>query len=160
MFHKLSSTQYPPKSKPLMVYDGNCGFCKYWILKWKRATGNAVEYKPYQEVATQFKDISTHHFQEAVRFIQTDGIIVNGPDAAYITYKDDMKFGFLHRWYRNKKWFTKLSDIAYQWIADNRTFMYKLSLRLYGKNPLKPKKYWLNYLLAIILFLISLIYLL
>lgn len=162
MFTKLKSTQFPPSTKPLMVYDGNCGFCKYWVIKWKKISGLEVDYKPYQEVATQFKDLKVDHFKEAVRLINTDGSINNGPDAAYITYYNKGKATFLHKWYQEKKWFRGLSDLVYQWVADNRSFMSKVSIKLFGKNPANPKPYWKYYLLlliAVFTLLISLAYL-
>ena len=38
-----SRVQSPP-AKPLMIFDGDCRFCVFWIRRWQRATGEAVEY--------------------------------------------------------------------------------------------------------------------
>lgn len=141
-----------------MVYDGNCGFCKYWIVKWKKITGSSVEYKPYQEVANTFSDIDTIHFKEAVRYITTDGEIVNGPDAAYITYSRKGALGKLHRWYQYNTIFMHMSDHLYQWVADNRGFMFRISKLLFGRNPDNTKSYWLIYLILLIALLVSLVF--
>lgn len=158
MFSKLSETKYPPKQKPIMVFDGKCGFCKYWVIKWKKISGLGVEYKPYQEVYQNFPDIEKDHFKQAVRFITTSGKIYNGPDAAYITYYNKQKVQFLHKWYTNKRWFRKLSDSVYQWIADHRNFMSKVSVRMFGKNPANPKPYWKIYLALLIILIVSLVF--
>lgn len=150
MFVKLAKTQFPPISKPHMVFDGNCGFCKYWVIRWKKVSGLGVEYKPYQEVAAHFKDIDEVHFKEAVRYIDIDGTIYNGPDAAYITYFNKNKVMFLHNWYVSKTWFQKLSDTAYQFVADNRNLMSKITLKMFGKNPANPKPYWVYYLVGLV----------
>lgn len=155
MFKKIQSTQYPPQTRPLMLYDGKCGFCKYWIIKWKKISGLEVEYLPYQEAAQEFPDIPEFHFKEAVRFIAMDGKVYNGPDAAYITYYNRGKLRFLHLWYENKAWFRKLSDFAYQKIADNRYAMSKVSIWLFGKNPANPKPYWKIYLLILVITVIA-----
>ncbi len=160
MFSKLDKTSFPPSKNPLMVYDGNCGFCKYWIIRWKKISGLGVDYKSYQEVASNFKDIPEQHFKEAVRFIGIDGVIYNGPDAAYITYFNKNKVKFLHQWYVDKKWFRVLSDSAYQFIADNRNTMSKITIRMFGENPANPKPYWKYYLVGLIVIVISLIALL
>ena len=160
MFTKLQKTAFPPNPKPLMVFDGNCGFCKYWVIRWKKISGLGVDYKSYQEVAPQFEDIPEYHFKQAVRYIDTEGKVFNGPDAAYITYFNKNKFKFLHQWYINKSWFTKFSDYAYQFVADNRNTMSKITIRLFGKNPANPKPYWKYYLIALIVIFISLIILL
>ncbi|MFT5668720.1 MAG: putative DCC family thiol-disulfide oxidoreductase YuxK [Vicingaceae bacterium] len=156
MFSKLNQTLYPPKQKPLMVFDGNCGFCKYWVIRWKKISGLGVDYKPYQEVAVNFKDIEEEHFKEAVRYIDLDGTIYNGPDAAYITYYNKNQVKFLHQWYVSKPVFKVLSDVAYQFVADNRNTMSKITIRLFGKNPANPKPYWKYYLLGLMLIITSL----
>ena len=159
MFSKIHHTSFPPKTKPLMVYDGKCGFCKYWVIRWKKISGLEVDYKPYQEVSQQFQDIEEKHFKEAVRYISTDGAVFNGPDAAYFTYYSKNKLKFMHEWYINKVWFRKLSDVAYQFVADNRNTMSKITVKLFGKNPAHPKPYWKYYLIGLIVAMISLIFL-
>lgn len=149
MFSKLTKTNFPPIEKPLMIFDGNCGFCRYWIVKWKKISGLEVDYKPYQEVSKDFKDIDEIHFKEAVRYITLDGTVYNGPGAAYVTYFNKDKVKFLHRLYESNGWFTKLSDLMYQWVADNRSFMSKVSLKMFGKNPANPKPYWIYYLIGL-----------
>jgi lipase maturation factor 1 len=47
-----------PPDKPLLLYDGECGFCKLWIARWKTATGGLVDYAPSQEAAERFPEIS------------------------------------------------------------------------------------------------------
>jgi len=158
MFVKISHTDYPPTKKPMMVFDGNCGFCKYWIVKWMKITKLTVDYKPFQEIAHEFKDIPLDYFKSAVRYIDLNGKVTSGPDAAYITYYNQEKVAFLHRWYLEKKWFQRISDLAYQWIADHRDFMSKISIWLFGKNPANPKGYWKVYLGVLFFLLFSLSY--
>ncbi|MDA9312893.1 DUF393 domain-containing protein [Vicingaceae bacterium] len=156
MFSKIERTTYLPGERPLMVFDGNCGFCKYWVIRWKKISGLEVDYKPYQKVAKNFKDISEQHFKEAVRYIDLEGNVFTGPDAAYITYFNKNKVKFLHLWYIEKTWFRNLSDFAYQFIADHRDTMSKITIRLFGKNPANPKPYWKYYLLGLIVLIVSL----
>ena len=56
MFHKILKTKYPPKYKPVLIWDGHCGFCKFWITRWKAKTGDALEFKTFQETSQQYKD--------------------------------------------------------------------------------------------------------
>ena len=57
----MSSTKSSP-ARPVLIYDGDCGFCKYWARYWERLTGTAVRYTPYQHVATDYPQM-----QESVR---------------------------------------------------------------------------------------------
>ena len=158
MFEKIEKTDFPPQHKPIMVYDGNCGFCKYWIIKWQNFTGEKVEYQPFQKVAEHFKDIDVRHFKSAVRFIEQNGRVTSGPDAAYITYYLYSKPKFLHLWYLNKSWFRKISDTSYNFIANNRSFMFDLSRGLLGEDPNHYQPKWMYYLLILIALILSLAY--
>jgi hypothetical protein len=60
-------------ARPLLVYDGDCGFCGYSVRYWKKLTGDRVEYRPYQEVAAQYPAIPIADFQRAVQFITPGG---------------------------------------------------------------------------------------
>src|SRR5262249_40104893 len=74
-----------PPSKPLMVFDGDCNFCSYWVRRWQRLTGDQVDYAPSQnpEVASQFPEIPKTEFNTAVQFIETDGVVYSGAEAVF-----------------------------------------------------------------------------
>ena len=42
--------------RPLLIYDGDCGFCNYWVRYWQKLTGDRVAYAPYQETAAQYPE--------------------------------------------------------------------------------------------------------
>ncbi len=140
-----------------MVWDGNCGFCHYWIIKWNIRTKDLIEYKKYQIAHHQFKDIEVEHFKNAVQLVMTDGKIYTGPAAAYKSYALAGKLSFLIDWYENSTVFRKLSNWAYQKVADNRTRLYNLSKNLFGKNPRRPRYNWLIYLILLILIIVTII---
>jgi predicted DCC family thiol-disulfide oxidoreductase YuxK len=157
MFQSIEKTAYYPKNKPLMVYDGNCGFCKYWVIKWKEISGDQVDYISYQRSHHRFKDIDEIHFKEAVRLIDTDGTVYNGPDAAFMTFYLKGQVPFLHQWYISYQWFRRVFDLLYQWIADNRNYLFKISVRLFGKSARNPQNHWVKYLVALCAISLSLI---
>ncbi len=75
---------------PLMIYDGHCNFCKFWIIRWQRATGGRVEYLPSQDplIAQHFPEIPREQFDVAIQFIETDGSLYSGAEAVFrsLTY--------------------------------------------------------------------------
>ncbi len=146
MYQDVVKTNYPPQRKPILVYDGNCGFCKYWVIKWKKLTRDTISYEPYQKVAVQFKDLSEEHFERAVRLILKNGRIISGPAVAYYTNQDKQIFSVLFQFYETNTWFRRFSDKCYNWIANHRRFMYRLSVTMFGKNPKRTKPLWLIYL--------------
>src|ERR1043165_5272674 len=55
------------RETPLMVFDGDCRFCRAWIEYWKELTGARVEYVPFQEAAAEFPDIEREEFAASVQ---------------------------------------------------------------------------------------------
>ncbi|PYX18441.1 MAG: hypothetical protein DMG82_28525 [Acidobacteria bacterium] len=44
--------------RPLLIFDGDCGFCREWVEYWKRLTDKRVRYAAFQEVGEQFPQMS------------------------------------------------------------------------------------------------------
>ncbi|MAW95732.1 MULTISPECIES: thiol-disulfide oxidoreductase [unclassified Leeuwenhoekiella] len=150
MFQKITQTKFPPKEKPVLIWDGTCGFCKYWVTRWQAMTGEALKYRTYQEAAADFPDFPLKEFKKASRLVEPDGTIYAGPDSAYRSYDyaKGKKYPF-HNWYQKSSVFRKLSDHGYNFIAKHRPFMFKVTKMLFGSNPLHFKLYWLMYILLI-----------
>ncbi|MDR7130609.1 putative DCC family thiol-disulfide oxidoreductase YuxK [Algoriphagus sp. 4150] len=159
MFTKIQHTQFPP-DQPLFLWDGECGFCKYWIIVWKSKT-EGLTYTTFQEAASDFPDIPLKEFKKASRLIETDGSVFSGPDSAYRTFyyfrKPKKRW---HRLYQKSGFFQKFSDHTYNWIAKNRPLMMNLTKAFWGKNPIRRKPYWMIYLLGLLGIIAILLYLL
>lgn len=149
MFVKLDSTLYPPREKPILAWDGDCGFCRYWVLRWKSFTDNNVDYHPYIQVAHLFPDIDIKYFRQAVRFIDVDGKIYTGPAAAFQSFQYGKKWRWIMPLYKNFKLVEYISDNTYAFISKRRPFMYKVTVALWGRNPYRQKNYWAYYLLSV-----------
>jgi predicted DCC family thiol-disulfide oxidoreductase YuxK len=68
--------------RPLLIYDGDCGFCRRWVARWRRWTGERVSYAPSQDVARDFPQIPAQRFRESVVLIEPDGRVSYGAEAA------------------------------------------------------------------------------
>ncbi|MGM0945183.1 MAG: DCC1-like thiol-disulfide oxidoreductase family protein [Bacteroidota bacterium] len=157
MFETIPKTQFPPK-EDLFIWDGQCGFCKYWIMVWKSKT-RGLEYQTFQEVAENFPDIPFKEFKRASRLIEKDGAVFSGPDSAFRTFayfKEPSTFW--HDWYQRSKIFRQLSNHGYNFISKNRPLLMQLTIIFWGKNPLKRKPYWLIWLMGLLGLLGALIY--
>lgn len=125
--------------KPLLIFDGDCGFCKVWIARWKQLTADKIDYAPYQEVASQFPQIPEDDFRKSVQFVDADGTISKGAEAVFRSLT-----------YANKKWmlwcyenipgFAAISEWFYQLVAGHRDFFFAITRVLWGKN-LVPSTY-------------------
>jgi predicted DCC family thiol-disulfide oxidoreductase YuxK len=107
--------------KPILIYDGNCGFCLYWINIWKNKTKDRVEYAPYQSVANQFPQISLDQFERSVQLVKPDGEITEGAKAVLqvLAYNPDLVW--LLRTYQNFSLFAKVAEVTYYFVAKHRS---------------------------------------
>lgn len=128
------------KSQPILIYDGDCGFCKYWVRYWQKLTGTSVKYIPYQDVASQYPDISVSEFQRAVQYVAPDGRISSAAEASFLTLSHAPGKSFWLTLYRKLPGFAFISEKSYSFISTHRTFFYWLSLFLWGRNY-EPSKY-------------------
>ena len=158
MFSKIVKTDYPPSGDAVMIWDGQCGFCAYWVSRWETITGKKVQYRPYQEAAQDFPDINPKYFKEASRLIDGQGMVFSGPRSAYrtLTYGKS-KWAFLDRWYDRYTWFERASDKIYNWVAHNRGFLFKLTKAMFGSNPKEVRPFWAIYL-ALLVYLLYLFF--
>src|SRR5689334_8532572 len=62
-----------PEPRPLMVFDGECGFCRAWIARWQRVTGARVAYEPFQTAAARHPEVPLEDFRAAVHLLGADG---------------------------------------------------------------------------------------
>jgi len=56
LFIKLAPVM---SDQPVLMYDGDCGFCRRWVGFARRWTHARVEYAPYQEAGARFPKIPT-----------------------------------------------------------------------------------------------------
>src|SRR5579863_6668751 len=61
-----------PDRKPLLIFDGHCGFCRIWIEYWKKLSGDRLDYAPSQEVADQFPQIPREEFNRSVQLVRSE----------------------------------------------------------------------------------------
>src|SRR5579871_6197215 len=125
---------------PLVIFDGNCGFCKTWVEYWKRLTADRVNYVPSQEVREEFPQLGAQDFARSVLLRMPDGEVLKGARAVFqlLTYAPGRK-GWL--WlYEHVPGFAPISEAGYRFIAGNREVFDALTRRLLGK-PVLPSTY-------------------
>lgn len=125
-----SSDQGPPLAeKPIMVYDGACDFCRYWVNKWQQATLNEVTYVPYQKVPKLYYGVTRQQFSRSVYLI-TKYRRLRGAAAIF----EVLALGGNNFW-NNVYYNLVLADVVfetgYQVIASNRGFFFWLTKIFY-----------------------------
>src|SRR5262249_54960143 len=126
-------------SRPVLVYDGDCGFCKFWARYWQRLTGDRVRYGPYQELAINYPSVPVAEFRRASQYIASDGRRAAAAEASFLTLSHAPGKRFWLTLYRRLPGFAAISELAYRFIAAHRAAGYRVSLLLWGRDYAPPR---------------------
>ena len=131
-----------PPPKPLLIWDGECHFCRRWIERWRVVTGSEIDYEPYQEVAERFPDIPREQFQRSVVYIDRNGQVFVAAAAVYRSLRCCRSKKWLWWSYQRVPGFAAVSELAYRVIARNRPFASTMTRLLWGKDVRPPTYFW------------------
>ena len=126
-------------AKPVLVYDGDCSFCKIWIDYWRALTGDRVEYKPYQTSAKRFPDVPQADFQRAVHYFEGDRHS-SGAEAAFhlMNSAGEGAWGWPLWLYQHIPGVAAITEFLYRLIAANRNAAYWVTRALWGRRVEPP----------------------
>lgn len=126
--------------KPVLLYDGECGFCRRWLVRWRFWTGDEVEHAPYQEAVSRFPRLSKSALAEAVHLVEPDGRVSTGAEAVYRSLAVHPGKRWLVRLYERFPPFRLASELAYRLIARHRVAALRVTQLLWG-DRLEPPTY-------------------
>ena len=115
--------------KPLLIYDGDCSFCRYCVDYGRCLTKDALAYRPYQEVASQFPQIEMERFRAAAQFVDADGKVSSGAEAVFRALSYAPRWRWLLWLYIRFRLFASIAEMTYRWVARHRNHLSRL-LRL------------------------------
>ena len=131
-----------PPPKPLLIWDGECDFCRLWIERWREITAGKVEYATYQQAAHQFPEIPVEQFKRAMALIEPGGETFFAAEAVYRS----LRYRSSRRWlawsYDHVPGFAVISEIAYKFIARHRGLGSTFTRLLWGKDVRPPIYFW------------------
>jgi len=118
-----------PPAKPLMIYDGDCGFCRYWIERWRSLTGDRIDYLAYQDprVAGWFPEIPLEAFKQAVQLVEREGRVSSAAEAVFraLAYVPGRSWPL---WaYQRIPGVRPIAETAYRFVARHRSALAKLT---------------------------------
>ncbi len=117
-------------SKPLLIYDGKCGFCKIWLDYGRKLTGDRVEYSASQDVGDQYPQIPKEDFSKGVQLVRPDGSVASGARAIFEI------LGY-------EKFYLPVFERPYGIIARHRDFFYHLTKWTFG-TQVEPARFALT----------------
>src|SRR3954464_13821647 len=109
--------------RPVVLYDGQCGFCKRHVARWSALAGDRIEFLPYQGNVERFSAITTDAVSRAVHLIEPDGTITRGAEAVFRIAALSRKRPWLKWCYENMSIFRAVAETGYEWIARHRNLV-------------------------------------
>jgi lipase maturation factor 1 len=84
-FNPMPSPRYhvaSPPPRPLVLFDGDCRFCRHWASQWHSAYGSRLDVAPAVSKQAQFPEIPPSAYDESLLLVERDGSVYSGAWAA------------------------------------------------------------------------------
>ena len=127
-----------PRTKPLLVFDGQCAFCRLWIERWKVLTGDSADYATAADAAPGLPSIPAEEFKKSVILVQPDGSYVTGARAVLSVVRTSAAGRFLIFLYDRLAGFRATAEGLYRMVAGHRDEMHLLTRVLWGRSVVPP----------------------
>ncbi len=131
-----------PPPKPLLIWDGDCDFCRLWIERWRDMTMGKVDYTTYQKATDRFPEIPPDEFNRSLVLIQPNGTVVFAAEAVYRSLAYRRSREWLAWSYDHVPGFAAVSETGYGLIARHRKFASAITRLLWGKEVRRPTYVW------------------
>ena len=131
-----------PPARPLMIWDGECHFCRRWIERWREITAGQIDYATYQEAAGRFPEIPLEQFKRAIAFVEPDGKTSFAAEAVYRSLACRSSRKWLAWSYDHVPGFAAISEIGYGFIARHRKVGSKITRFFWGEDVRPPTYFW------------------
>ena len=120
--------------RPVLLFDGDCGFCRFWVDRWQRQTRGTIDFEPSETIPDDHPVLKTADLDAAIHLVEPDGRVTQGAEAALRVREIGMNRPRLARLYRRSPHFAGLSEWAYRRIARNRPFFSCLTRIFFGRR--------------------------
>jgi lipase maturation factor 1 len=131
-----------PPARPLMIWDGECHFCRRWIERWREITAGQIDYATYQEAAGRFPEIPLEQFKRAIAFVEPDGKTFFAAEAVYRSLACRSSRKWLAWSYDHVLGFAAISEIGYGFIARHRNVGSMITRFFWGEDVRPPTYFW------------------
>ncbi|GIS73353.1 MAG: hypothetical protein CM1200mP10_29300 [Candidatus Neomarinimicrobiota bacterium] len=112
----------PPR--PILVWDGECNFCRLCAERFDSHIENKVDLIPYQSLHKKWPQAPAEDYVSAVYLFTPAGKSYRAAAAVYRFYAEYPWRGWAFWAYKRFRWFAVLSEWGYRFVANN------------GKGPL------------------------
>ena len=130
------------RTKPVLIFDGHCGFCRIWLSYWRELLGDSMRYVASQDLAAEDSpELDRDALKSAVHLVLPDGTAFHGAHAVFRSLAPvALRYRLLLWLYESAGLFRATTDAIYAWIASHRYFCYHLTALTFGKT-IRPHRF-------------------
>ncbi len=116
--------------RPLLVYDGDCGFCRRQVARWRDLTGDRVEYATATEIRALHPHVTPEMVRVSVVLLTPSGETITGAHAVLSA------LGGWKLWaYRHAPGVRRAAELVYALVARHRQAASAVTGLLSGPDP-------------------------
>lgn len=132
-------SQQPATLRPVLYWDGDCGFCRRWVERWQESSGESVQYRTLQVAPPHVVAAAGGDPPQRIVLETPDGRLTSGAQAALQALQGrSIGAKLLTLFYDRVPAFRTLAESAYRWVAGHRELCGSLTQWLWGASTLKP----------------------
>ncbi|MBN1210569.1 MAG: lipase maturation factor family protein [Myxococcaceae bacterium] len=134
--------RWSPTMRPLVLYDGDCGFCRRWVARWQARTGGHVRFLPATPPLRWLFGVRRGEARRAMQLIEPSGASFQGAEAAFRMLRFSPRRGT--RWGARVGLLPGVRTVArgvYRLIASHRPMAGRVDRLLFGRGDVGPPEY-------------------
>lgn len=128
---QASAGKAAPPTGATVWYDGECGFCRRFVLAAQARTAGRVRYVAYQTATPATCPVPHSELAAALHAIDEDGRIYRGAAAALWALAQAPRPAWLYAWpfalYRRLPGLAPIAEAVYAWVAAHRPWLSRLA---------------------------------
>jgi lipase maturation factor 1 len=117
------SVARPPLLRPVVLFDGECTFCRRWAERWRNSAGDRLDFETAQIAGGRFPEIPSADFERAVQLIGTDGRVFSGAGAILRVRAHATHRSWLLAAYERVPLLAAAAEAVYRLVARHRPFL-------------------------------------
>jgi predicted DCC family thiol-disulfide oxidoreductase YuxK len=117
-----------------LIYDGDCGFCRKCVDRWRQIAGPDAVAVPYQTAASEHPEVPLDEFRHAVQFIDEAGRRTSGAEAIFESLRHVQGYRWLAAAYHRVPLFASASRWIYLEVAGHRKSATWITRLLWGAS--------------------------
>jgi predicted DCC family thiol-disulfide oxidoreductase YuxK len=118
-----------------VVFDGDCGFCRFWVARWRGVLRERADFEPFQTAAPRFPEIPVDAFRRAVGLVLPGGSVFFGAEAVFRALALRPGGGTPLALFRGFPPFAAIASALYRGIASHRGAADAMTTAIWGRDP-------------------------